>query len=92
MIGLIKDELDEKVMTKFVGLGAKTYSYVIDHCSKDRKAKGTQRGVIKKLKSTNYKNRLESTHLENKINHLEKTQYDVNSLTKDHKEFIETIN
>ena len=37
----MKDELGEKVMKKFVGLGAKTYSYVIDHCSKDKKPKGT---------------------------------------------------
>ena len=26
----MKDELSEKIMTKFVGLKAKTYSYLID--------------------------------------------------------------
>ena len=40
---------------------------------KVKKVKGTKEGVIKrKLKFENYKNSLESTHLKNKINHLEK--------------------
>ena len=46
MIELIKDELGEKIMTEFVGLRAKTYSYVIDDDSGDKKAKGRKRYVI----------------------------------------------
>ena len=42
MIGLMKDELGGKTMTKFVGLKAKTYSYLIDDGSDDKKAKGTK--------------------------------------------------
>ena len=38
----MKDELGAKIMTKFVGLKAKTYSYLIDDSSEDRKAKGTK--------------------------------------------------
>ena len=39
---------------------------------KDKKEKGKKKCVIKrKLKFENYKNCLEATHLENKINHLE---------------------
>ena len=39
---------------------------------KDKKAKDNKKCVIKrKLKFENYKNCLEATHLENKINHLE---------------------
>ena len=48
VIGLMKDELGGKIMTKFVGLGAKTYSYLIDYGSADKKAKGTKKCVIKR--------------------------------------------
>ena len=40
VIRLMKDELGGKIITKFVGLRAKTYSYLIDGGSKDKKAKG----------------------------------------------------
>ena len=53
-------------MTKFVGLRAKTYSYLIDDSSEDKKAKGTKKCVIiRKLKFENYRNCLEATQLEN---------------------------
>ena len=38
VIGLIKDELGGKVMTKFVALRAKIYIYLIDGGSEDKKA------------------------------------------------------
>ena len=42
-IGLMKDELGiGKIMTKFVGLSAKTYSYLIDDGTDNKKAKGTK--------------------------------------------------
>ena len=47
-IGLMKDKLGGKIMIKFVGLRAKIYSYLIDDSSKDKKAKGTKKCVIKK--------------------------------------------
>ena len=57
-------------MTK---LRAKTYSYLIGDSSKDKNAKGTKGCVIKsKLKLENYKNCLEVTQFENKINYLQK--------------------
>ena len=72
MIRLINDELGGKIMTKFVGLRAKMYCYLIDDGSDDKIAKGTKKGLIKKLKIENYKNCLEATQLNNKIHYLEK--------------------
>ena len=46
VIGLMKDKLGGK-MTKCVGLIAKTYSYLIDDGSKNKKAKGTKNCVKK---------------------------------------------
>ena len=85
IIRLMKDELGRKIMTKFVGLRAKTYSYLMDDNNEDKKAKSTKKCVIKiKLKFGNYKNCLEATQLVNKINYLEKNKIDMDSI----KEFI----
>ena len=68
VIELMKDELGGEIMIKFVGLRLKTYSYLIDDGSEDKKVKGTKKCVVKrKLKFENYKNCLEATQLENKI-------------------------
>ena len=73
VIALIKDELAGKSMEEFVGLRAKTCSYLVDNGSKDKKSKKhTKMRAIKKLKLKNYKNCLKGTQLENKINQLEK--------------------
>ena len=65
-------------MIEFVGLRVKTYSYLIDDDSEDKKAKGSKKYVIKiKIKFENYKNCLEATELENKINYLEKNKTDI---------------
>ena len=81
VIGLTEGELGGKIMTKFVGIKAKTYSYLIDDGSKDESAKGTKNCVIEgKLNFENHKNCLEATHLENKINYLEKNKIDIDSV------------
>ena len=60
-------------MKKCVGLRAKTYSYLRDDGSEDKKAKGTKTCAIKrKFKFENYKSCLESTQLDNKINYFKK--------------------
>ena len=45
----MKDELVRKIMAKFVGIRAKTYSYLLDDGSEDKKAKETKKCVIRKL-------------------------------------------
>ena len=73
VIDLMKGELNGKITTELVGLRAKTKSYIIDDGSETKKVRGTKRCVIKrKLKFEDYKNCLEATQLENKVNHLEK--------------------
>ena len=53
----MNDELGGKIITEFVTLRLKTYSYLTDDCKKDRKAKGTKKYVIKRMiKFNNYKN------------------------------------
>ena len=70
-------------MKEVFGLRVKTYNYLIDDSSEDKKPKGTKKYVIKrKLKFENYKNSLQATQLENKINHLEKNEINVDSLKK----------
>ena len=57
IIGLMKDELGGKIITEFVTLGPKTYSYSTDDGKEDKKAKGTNKCVIKRMiKFNGYKN------------------------------------
>ena len=54
--GLFKDELGGKIITKFVALRAKAYSYLDDYGNKYKESKGTKRCVIKqKLMFLNFK-------------------------------------
>ena len=51
----MKDELGGKTMKEFDGLRAETCSYLVDDGSKNKKAKGTKKCVIKrKLKFENF--------------------------------------
>ena len=57
VIGLMKDELGGRIITEFVALRPKTYSYLTDDCKEDKKAKGTKKCVIKRtIKFNDYKN------------------------------------
>ena len=49
VIGLMKDELGGKIITKFVTLRPKTFSYLTDDGKEDKKAKGTKKCVIKRM-------------------------------------------
>ena len=63
----MKDELGGEITKEFVGLRAKTYSYLKDNNNEVKKAKGTKKCVIKKtLKFRDYKNCLEEAQKETK--------------------------
>ena len=56
IIGLMKDELGAKIITEFVTLRPKTYSFLTDDGKEDKKTKGTKKCVIKKMiKFNDYK-------------------------------------
>ena len=56
VIGLMKDELGGGIITEFVALRPKTYSYMTDEFIEMKKAKGTKKCVTKKmLKFEDYK-------------------------------------
>ena len=60
---------------------------------KIKKTKDRKMCVIKrKLNFENYKNCLEAAQIVNRINNLEKHKIDVDSLKKNHKEFIKKNN
>ena len=56
IIGLMKDELGGKIITEFLTLRPKKYSFLTDEGKEDKKAKGTTKCVIKKMiKFNDYK-------------------------------------
>ena len=68
VIGLMKDELGGKIITEFVTLRPKTYSYLTDDGKEDKKAKGTKKYVIKRMiKFDDYKKHDVYTENINKI-------------------------
>ena len=54
VIGLMKDELGGEIITEFVTLRPKTYSFLTDDGKEDKKAKGAKKCVIKKVIEFNY--------------------------------------
>ena len=78
----MKDELGGKIMTKCVGLIAKTYSYLMDDGSENKQQKAQKLISQKKLKFENYKNCLEATQLDSKIKYLKKNKINNDILRK----------
>ena len=85
VIGLMKDELGGEIITEFVTLRPKTYSYLTDNGKEDKKAKGTKKCVVKRMiKFDDYKNFL----LKDKV--LLKSQQ--RFISKKHDVYTEDIN
>ena len=81
----MKDELGGKIITEFVTLRPKTYSYSTDDDKEDKKAKGTKKCIIKRMiKFNDYKNCL----LKDKV--LLKSQQKF--ISKKHDVYKENIN
>ena len=79
-LGLMKDKLGGKIITKFVGLRSKTYSYLKDNNDEGKKTKGAKGCVVKrKLKFKDYKNWLKSSQIISTVNYLEKKGINVDS-------------
>ena len=49
VIGLMKDELGGEIITEFIALRPKTYSYLTDNDKIDKKATGTKKCIMKKI-------------------------------------------
>ena len=56
VIGLMKDELGGGIITEFVALRPKTYSYLTDDCKKNKKAQRKKCVIKRMIKFTDYKN------------------------------------
>ena len=56
VIGLMKDQIGGKIMTKFIALRPKTYSYLRNDDREVKKDKGTKKYVIRILKYPDYEN------------------------------------
>ena len=55
VIGLMKHELGGQIMKEFVGLRAKTYSYLNDNNGENKKTKDTKKCLKKKIENLNLK-------------------------------------
>ena len=64
VIGLMKDKLGGKIMTEFSAVRPKTYSYLMDDDNTDKKAKETNKCVIKRIrKFKDYEKDLKVKHI-----------------------------
>ena len=81
VIGLMKDKLGGQIMNKFVGLSAKTYSYLKYNDNEYKKSKRTKKCVRKRnLKFRDYKKCLKASQIENILHYLEKNEIGADSL------------
>ena len=88
----MKDELGEQNIKEFVGLRAKTYSYLQENNDEEKKTKGTKKCIIKrKPKLQDYKNCLRTAQIDGKIKYLEKKKINTDNL-KEEQKYLSKIN
>ena len=79
----MKDELEGQIMKEFVGLRAKSYSYLKENNDEIKVTKETKKCVVKREhKFQDYENCLRASQIENVINYLENKEIDVVFLKK----------
>ena len=79
----MKDELERQIMKEFVGLRAKSYSYLKENNDEIKVTKKKKKCVVKREhKFQDYENCLRASQIENVINYLENKEIDVVFLKK----------
>ena len=77
----MKGELRWQNIKEFVGLKAQSYSYLMDNISENKKAKYTEKCVIKwQLENQDHKNCLNPAKLDGKLKYLEKKKFNIDKL------------
>ena len=77
----MKDQLVGEIMIEFVGLRAKTYSYLNGNNDENKKLKGTKKCAIRrKIKFQGYKNCLDAAKIDGKFKYLEEKKIIVDEL------------
>ena len=81
VIRLMKDQLVEEIMIEFVGLRAKTYSYLNGNNNENKKPKRTKKCAIRrKIKFEGYKNCSDAAKIDGKFKYLEEKKIIVDEL------------
>ena len=80
---LMKVKFGGQIIKKFVGLRAKTYSYVKEQRRRQKK-KTKKCAINRELKFIDYNNYLRASQIENIMNYLEKKEIDMNCLKKEY--------
>ena len=76
VIGLMKDELGGNIITEFVTLRPKTYSYLTDDGKEDKKAKGQlESGFRRTIKWNKYMLQMSNQNKNNNLNYLIDTTF-----------------
>ena len=77
----MKGELRWQNIKEFVGLKAQSYSYLMDNISENKKAKYTEKCVIKRqLENQDHKNCLNPAKLDGRLKYLEKKKFNIDKL------------
>jgi hypothetical protein len=82
VIGKFKDESNGKIITEFVGLRSKMYSYIVDSNEKNR-CKGINKSTSKNFTHEMYKQCIDTIHVRtSKMNSIRSFNHNIQSITE----------